>query len=74
MAAPPPARTLASISEASTAGAPTAPIEILPFTVAPVITREDLGEEEEVDQNQEVVLAGDEMWADMSRWTSPWRR
>ncbi len=66
VAAPPPARTLASISEASTAGAPTAPIEILPFTVAPVITREDLGEEEEVDQNQEVVLAGDEVWADMS--------
>ena len=66
VAAPPPARTLASISEASTAGAPTAPIEILPFTVAPVITREDLGEEEEIDQNQEVVLAGDEMWADMS--------
>lgn len=66
VAAPPPARTLASISEASTAGAPTAPIEILPFTVAPVITREDLGEEEEVDQNQEVVLAGDEIWADMS--------
>ena len=66
VAAPPPARTLASISEASTAGAPTAPIEILPFTVAPVITREDLGEEEEIDQNQEVVLAGDEVWADMS--------
>ncbi|MBS6325606.1 MAG: type VII secretion protein EccCa [Actinomyces sp.] len=66
VAAPPPARTLASISEGSTAGAPTAPIEILPFTVAPVITREDLGEEEEVDQNQEVVLAGDEVWADMS--------
>ena len=66
VAAPPPARTLASISEGSTAGAPTAPIEILPFTVAPVITREDLGEEEEIDQNQEVVLAGDEMWADMS--------
>ena len=67
VAAPPPARTLASISEATTAGAPTAPIEILPFTVAPVITREDtLGEKEEVDQNQEVVLAGDELWADMS--------
>ena len=66
VAAPPPARTLASISEGSTAGAPTAPIEILPFTVAPVITREDLGEEEEVDQNQEVILAGDEVWADMS--------
>ena len=68
VAAPPPARTLASISEASTAGAPSAPIEILPFTVAPVITREDtLGdEEEEVDQNQEIVLAGDEVWADMS--------
>ena len=66
VAAPPPARTLASISEASTAGAPTAPIEILPFTVAPVITREDLGEEEEIDQNQEIVLAGDEVWADMS--------
>ena len=66
VAAPPPARTLASISEGPTAGAPTAPIEILPFTVAPVITREDLGEEEEVDQNQEVVLAGDEVWADMS--------
>ena len=66
VAAPPPARTLASISEGSTAGAPTAPIEILPFTVAPVITREDLGEEEEIDQNQEVVLAGDEVWADMS--------
>ena len=66
VAAPPPARTLASISEGSTAGAPTAPIEILPFTVAPVITREDLGEEEDVDQNQEVVLAGDEVWADMS--------
>ena len=66
VAAPPPARTLASLSEASTAGAPTAPIEILPFTVAPVITREDLGEEEDVDQNQEVVLAGDEVWADMS--------
>ena len=66
VAAPPPARTLASISEGSTAGAPTAPIEILPFTVAPVITREDLGEEEEVDQNQEIVLAGDEVWADMS--------
>ena len=66
VAAPPPARTLASISEASTAGAPTAPIEILPFTVAPVITREDLGEEEDVDRNQEVVLAGDEVWADMS--------
>lgn len=68
VAAPPPARTLASISEASTAGAPSAPIEILPFTVAPVITREDtLGDkEEEVDQNQEIVLAGDEVWADMS--------
>ena len=67
VAAPPPARTLASISEASTAGAPSAPIEILPFTVAPVITREDtLGEKEEVDQNQEIVLAGDEVWADMS--------
>ena len=66
VAAPPPARTLASISEGSTAGAPTAPIEILPFTVAPVITREALGEEEEVDQNQEIVLAGDEVWADMS--------
>ncbi|MGP1497726.1 MAG: type VII secretion protein EccCa [Schaalia odontolytica] len=68
VAAPPPARTLASLSEASTAGAPSAPIEILPFTVAPVITRADsLGEEkEEVDQNQEVVLAGDEEWADMS--------
>ena len=66
VAAPPPARTLASISEASTAGAPTAPIEILPFTVAPVITREALSEEEEVDQNQEIVLAGDEVWADMS--------
>ena len=66
VAAPPPARTLASISEASTAGAPSAPIEILPFTVAPVITREALGEEEEVDQNQEIVLAGDEVWADMS--------
>ena len=68
VAAPPPARTLASISEGSTAGAPTAPIEILPFTVAPVITREDtLGDkEEEVDQNQEIVLAGDEVWADMS--------
>ena len=68
VAAPPPARTLASISEASTAGAPSAPIEILPFTVAPVITREDtLGnKEEEVDQNQEIVLAGDEVWADMS--------
>ena len=66
VAAPPPARTLASISEASTAGAPTAPIEILPFTVAPVITREDLGEKEDVDRNQEVVLAGDEVWADMS--------
>ena len=66
VAAPPPARTLASISEGSTAGAPTAPIEILPFTVAPVITREDLGEEEDVDRNQEVVLAGDEVWADMS--------
>ena len=66
VAAPPPARTLASISEGSTAGAPTAPIEILPFTVAPVITREDLGEEEEVDQNQEVVPAGDEVWADRS--------
>ena len=66
VAAPPPARTLASIAEASTAGAPSAPIEILPFTVAPVITREALGEEEEVDQNQEIVLAGDEVWADMS--------
>ena len=68
VAAPPPARTLASISEASTAGAPSAPIEILPFTVAPVITREDtLGDKgEEVDQNQEIVLAGDEVWADMS--------
>ena len=68
VAAPPPARTLASLSEASTAGAPSAPIEILPFTVAPVITRADsLGEDkEEVDQNQEVVLAGDEEWADMS--------
>ena len=68
VAAPPPARTLASISEASTAGAPSAPIEILPFTVAPVITREDtLGDkEEEVDQNQEIILAGDEVWADMS--------
>lgn len=68
VAAPPPARTLASISEASTAGAPSAPIEILPFTVAPVITREDtLGDKgEEVDQNQEIVLAGDELWADMS--------
>ena len=68
VAAPPPARTLASISEASTAGAPSAPIEILPCTVAPVITREDtLGDkEEEVDQNQEIVLAGDEVWADMS--------
>ena len=66
VAAPPPARTLASIAEASTAGAPSAPIEILPFTVAPVITRDDLGEEEEVDQNQEIVLAGDEVWADMS--------
>ena len=67
VAAPPPARTLASISEASTAGAPGAPIEILPFTVAPVITREDtLGDKEEVDQNQEIVLAGDEVWADMS--------
>ena len=66
VAAPPPARTLASLSEASTAGAPTAPIEILPFTVAPVITREDLGEEEDIDRNQEVVLAGDEVWADMS--------
>ena len=67
VAAPPPARTLASISEASTAGAPSAPIEILPFTVAPVITREDtLGEKEEVDQNQEIILAGDEVWADMS--------
>lgn len=61
-------RVLASISEASTAGAPSAPIEILPFTVAPVITREDtLGDKgEEVDQNQEIVLAGDELWADMS--------
>ena len=66
VAAPPPARTLASIAEASTAGAPSAPIEILPFTVAPVITREALSEEEEVDQNQEIVLAGDEVWADMS--------
>ena len=66
VAAPPPARTLASIAEASTAGAPSAPIEILPFTVSPVITREALGEEEEVDQNQEIVLAGDEVWADMS--------
>ena len=66
VAAPPPARTLASIAEASTAGAPSAPIEILPFTVAPVITREALGEKEEVDQNQEIVLAGDEVWADMS--------
>ena len=66
VAAPPPARTLASIAEASTAGAPSAPIEILPFTVAPVITREALGEEEDVDQNQEIVLAGDEVWADMS--------
>ena len=66
VAAPPPARTLASIAEASTAGAPSAPIEILPFTVAPVITREAMGEEEEVDQNQEIVLAGDEVWADMS--------
>ena len=66
VAAPPPARTLASIAEASTAGAPSAQIEILPFTVAPVITREALGEEEEVDQNQEIVLAGDEVWADMS--------
>ena len=66
VAAPPPARTLASIAEASTAGAPSAPIEILPFTVAPVITREALGEEEEVDQNQEIVLAGDEVWADIS--------
>ena len=66
VAALPPARTLASIAEASTAGAPSAPIEILPFTVAPVITREALGEEEEVDQNQEIVLAGDEVWADMS--------
>lgn len=66
VAAPPPARTLASIAEASTAGAPSAPIEILPFTVAPVITREALGEGEEVDQNQEIVLAGDEVWADMS--------
>ena len=66
VAAPPPARTLASIAEASTAGAPSAPIEILPFTVAPVITREALSEEEDVDQNQEIVLAGDEVWADMS--------
>ena len=72
VAAPPPARTLASLSEASTAGAPSAPIEILPFTVAPVITRADsLGEDkEEVDQNQEVVLAGDEEWADMSEMDS----
>ena len=66
VAAPPPPRTLASLAEASTAGAPSAPIEILPFTVAPVITREDRGDTEEVDQNQEVVLAGDEVWDDMS--------
>ena len=66
VAAPPPPRTLASLAEASTAGAPSAPIEILPFTAAPVITREDRGGTEEVDQNQEVVLAGDEVWDDMS--------
>ena len=66
VAAPPPPRTLASLAEASTAGAPSAPIEILPFTAAPVITREDRGDTEEVDQNQEVVLAGDEVWDDMS--------
>lgn len=63
VAAPPPARRVAG---RAAAGAPTAAIRVLPFTVAPVLALEEspaaAGGQEEIGP----ILAGDERWAGMS--------
>ena len=63
-AAPPPQRTVGS-TQLSTAGTPDRSIKVLPFTLAPVLTREEPiaapASSEEV-----MSLPGDAKWADMS--------
>ncbi|WP_115728576.1 type VII secretion protein EccCa [Actinomyces culturomici] len=62
VAAPPPPRRASALQGAS-AGAPTAAIEVLPFTAAPVLARENAP----VEAMREAPLRpGDERWADMS--------
>ena len=64
VAAPPPQRTVGS-TQLSTAGTPDRSIKVLPFTLAPVLTREEPiaapASSEEV-----MSLPGDAKWADMS--------
>lgn len=64
VAAPPPPRTVAS-TQMSTAGTPDRQIKVLPFSLAPVLTREEPGAPQ-ASTGQAMVLPEDAQWAEMS--------
>ena len=64
VAAPPPPRTVSS-TQAATAGTPDRQIKVLPFTLAPVLTRDE-PDNAPASTGQAMVLPEDAQWADMT--------
>lgn len=64
VAAPPPQRTVAS-TQLSTAGMPGRQIKVLPFTLDPVLTRDEPNDAQ-ASSEQTMTLPGDARWAGMS--------